>query len=221
MRLFLPALCAVAAAFGCGGRSSQRSAVPSDAGSDEPADGGDTSHDAEADIDAGNLPECTGVTVGPNYPCDTPGAACGCRDDVRPECESALICREDAWSELDGACSPAPPTACPTSVAEARDQPCSPTGAVCNFSGNVSCYCDLHDASGSSRCLAVMPRWYCGVDDGEGPCPDGIPEVGSACNIQSLPGQPPMTCGHPCFDPYPRTCADGAWVEAQFSGECV
>jgi len=173
-------------------------------------------------------PACpTGTSVPyPNIDC-TRGARCGCRDDPRAECESVATCPPspsggaDLWVIATPSCAPLPPSPCPATVLDARDQPCMPHLADCVYPGNLHCYC-LSSVettwSSSGTCGAPPLHWYCGFDDGPGACPDGVPEIGAACAPEGL------VCGtslQPCFNSYGRECKAATWQLEVRTTECI
>jgi hypothetical protein len=203
--------------------------APSHADGPPPADG-PSPPDGPPDAPPNPPPACPTGTAAPlaNIIC-TRGAPCGCRDDPRAECESVATCTPSPpggsgayfWVIATPACAPLPPSPCPATALEARDQPCTPHLADCVYPGNLHCYCLTSGEinwSSSGTCGAPSLRWYCGFDDGPGPCPDGVPEVGAACAPE---GQVCGTSLQPCFNQYGRECKAAIWQLEGRTTECI
>ncbi len=190
---------------------------------DGPAGGGPDANDASPPP----LPAC-GVGIGHPYPnavCSSSGS-CACGDDPRPDCQSVATCAVPAggggrvWSIAAPPCTPPERTPCPASVAEARGQPCRPYQADCSYPDDLHCVCANDNEifwSAAPNCGVPRTLWYCGFDDGAGPCPDGIPEVGAPCAGD-------LTCAdqlQACHNKWGRVCVGGKWQVLGVTGECI
>jgi len=180
------------------------------------AEGG-TTLDPCGDIGASSFEPAEGVF------CSVPGRACSCYDDLRDACKTVLTCDGANWRAHKADCPAPPPTTCPPDVAQARNQPCVPHGAICSFGTDVFCACLMpgEPAGGGSSGICngpSTPTWFCGYQTAG--CPEGIPQLGAPCPVSGV------QCGDACVrflggPAIDRACLDGTWQLGRASGECL
>ena len=208
------------AAGGAGGAAS--------GGASGTAGGGAAGNSGSGGTGAGGVHTAgTGGRLIPQRPCyqgETQcidGDSCACRDDPRPECQSARNCGDGRWTLAPGTCAAPPkPVPCPETPAAGRDLPCTSDGTVCSYPGDLSCVCMVPFDLDAFPCRIpngergpVVRLWYCG--EATTACPDGIPAIGSVCTEEG------RRCGNPCANEYARVCRGGLWEQAFAERECV
>ena len=226
-KLGLSMAVAATASLSCGGgtthgdaRTGAASGVGAVGGSGGSVGGAESQPTAGGTVEGSTLlPACSSLPYpAPRVgnPCAAGAPPCSCRDDELAECQTLLVCALDRYAEQPSDCEP-PAEVCPPSVAAAFEQPCHVRSTACPYPGAVACYCAaMYDISGSSSLDCGRPglSWYCGVDDGPGGCPEGVPDKGSACEGDQV-------FGEACFNMYSRECVDGAWQRARPRRECL
>ncbi|MES1185587.1 MAG: hypothetical protein ABUL60_17375 [Myxococcales bacterium] len=211
---------AAGASLSCGGGTTHGDSQTGGAGGVATGGAGSPPVAGASVVASGEPPACSSLPYPMPYvgnPCAADAAPCGCRDDDVAECQTLLVCAAGKYTEQASNCEPPAPDVCPASVEAASEQPCRARDTACPYPGDVACYCAaIYDISGSSSSNCGRPRlsWYCGADYRPAECPEGVPDIGSACTGAQV-------CGEACFNQYSRACVDGQWERARPVRECL
>jgi hypothetical protein len=163
--------------------------------------GGD---DAGGPSDGGADPCPTSApTVG--LGCEVLGLWCQYGANANPYCDDLFACQNGFWADMSthSAC-PAPTTACPAYTADLGGSGCGTPEQFCSYA-QATCICS-EGGGGLPVVGDAGISWQCTTSSQA--CPSPIPELGSACNVDSS-----TTCDYGACSGGPAlSCEGGFWV---------